>query len=81
MSNSSFMEKLPDGRMVEWRALKQVAKIKHGKDWKSLNAGDVPVYGLGGIMEFVDEYSYDKPNVLILRKGSITNIFYVETPF
>nr|WP_231293070.1 restriction endonuclease subunit S [Serratia symbiotica] len=81
MSNSSFMEKLLDGRMVEWRALEQVAKIKHGKDWKSLNAGDVPVYGSGGIMEFVDEYSYDKPTVLIPRKGSITNIFYVETPF
>lgn len=32
-------------------------------------------------MTYVDTYAYDKPTVLIPRKGSITNIFYVETPF
>lgn len=32
-------------------------------------------------MELVDTYAYDKPTVLIPRKGSITNIFYVDTPF
>ena len=32
-------------------------------------------------MGYVDTCSYDKPTVLIPRKGSITNIFYVETPF
>lgn len=32
-------------------------------------------------MGYVGSYSYDKPTVLIPRKGSITNIFYVETPF
>ena len=29
----------------------------------------------------MDSFSYDKPSVLIPRKGSITNLFYVETPF
>jgi type I restriction enzyme S subunit len=81
MSEFSFMEKLLDGVEVERQPLEQVAKIKHGKDWKSLNAGDVPVYGSGGIMGYVDTYSYDKPTVLIPRKGSITNIFYVNSPF
>ena len=32
-------------------------------------------------MGYVDTYSYNKPTVLIPRKGSITNIFYVDTPF
>ncbi|HGM4538641.1 TPA: restriction endonuclease subunit S [Serratia marcescens] len=81
MSNLNFVEKMLDGGTVEWWALEQVAKIRHGKDWKNLNVGDVPVYGSGGIMAYVDEYSYDKPTVLIPRKGSIKNIFYVETPF
>ncbi len=81
MSSLNFMEKLLDGVEVEWHTLEQVAKIKHGKDWKGLGAGDVPVYGSGGIMEYVDTYSYNKPTVLIPRKGSITNIFYVESPF
>jgi type I restriction enzyme S subunit len=32
-------------------------------------------------MKYVDTYAYDKPTVLIPRKGSITNIFYVDSPF
>jgi type I restriction enzyme, S subunit len=80
MSTLSYMEKLLDGVEVEWQPLEVVAKIKHGKDWKGLNAGDVPVYGSGGIMGYVDRYLCNKPTVLIPRKGSITNIFYVETP-
>ena len=81
MSHLSFMEKLLEGVKVEWKALVEVAKIKHGKDWKSLGIGNVPIYGSGGIMGYVNTYSYDKPTVLIPRKGSITNIFYVESPF
>ncbi len=66
---------------VEWKALGEVANIKNGKDWKKLGAGDIPVYGSGGVMKYVDTFTYDKPTVLIPRKGSITNIFYVESPF
>lgn len=81
MSASGFLKKLLGGAEVVWKPLEEVATIKHGRDWKHLNEGDIPVYGSGGIMGYVDEYSYDKPTVLIPRKGSITNIFYVETPF
>ncbi|HEM6182024.1 TPA: restriction endonuclease subunit S [Streptococcus suis] len=67
---------------VEWKMLKDIAKLKNGKDWKSLSVGDVPVYGSGGAMgEFVSEYAYNKPTVLIPRKGSISNLFYLEKPF
>ena len=66
---------------VEWKTLGEVANIKNGKDWKLLGAGDIPVYGSGGIMQYVDAFVYDKPTVLIPRKGSITNIFYVDSPF
>ena len=55
--------------------------IKHGKDYKKLGEGNIPVYGSGGIMTYVDTYSYNKPTVLIPRKGTITNLFYLETPF
>ncbi|WP_151811950.1 restriction endonuclease subunit S [Acinetobacter bereziniae] len=77
----SFLEKLLGGADVEWRALESIAKIKHGKDWKGLDEGNVPVYGSGGIMGYVDTYSYNKPTVLIPRKGSITNVFFVDEPF
>ncbi|MHB9781573.1 restriction endonuclease subunit S [Streptococcus sp. 10F2] len=67
---------------VEWRTLGDVAKLKNGKDWKKLSEGSIPVYGSGGNMEvYVDEFSYDQPTVLIPRKGSISNLYYLEEPF
>lgn len=78
---NKFLEKLLDGGKVEWVALGEIAEVKHGKDWKKLQAGNIPVYGSGGIMGYVDKSAYDRPSVLIPRKGSITNIFYVEEPF
>ncbi|WP_420899217.1 restriction endonuclease subunit S [Neisseria lactamica] len=66
---------------VVWKTLGEVVNIKNGKDWKNLSSGDIPVYGSGGVMGYVDTFAYDKPSVLIPRKGSITNIFYVDFPF
>lgn len=67
---------------VEWKTLGEVARLKNGRDWKSLPSGEVPVYGSGGEMgEFVSDYAYDKPTVLIPRKGSISNLFYLDKPF
>ena len=76
----SNIKKLLEEVEVEWKTLDKVAKIKNGKDWKQLKEGNIPVYGSGGIMAYVNTFTYNKPTVLIPRKGSITNIFYVETP-
>src|SRR5699024_5631449 len=32
-------------------------------------------------LAYVNSYAYNKPTVLIPRKGTLTNIFYVEQPF
>lgn len=69
----------PDG--VEWKALGDVCKIKNGKDYKNLGTGDIPVWGTGGIMCYVDKFAYNKPSVLLPRKGSIDKIYYTESPF
>ena len=61
--------------------LKNVCKIKNGSDWKSLKSGSTPVYGSGGIIGYVDTCSYNKPSVLIPRKGSIEKLYYTEKPF
>ncbi|MGF0095794.1 restriction endonuclease subunit S [Peptoniphilus sp. SGI.035] len=62
--------------------LEEIAKIRNGKDWKSLGQGDIPVYGSGGKMNiYVNKYSYNKPTVLLPRKGSIKNVFYLDEPF
>ena len=81
MSELSYLEKLLDGVEVEWLPLSCLARIRNGKDHKSLSEGEFPVYGSGGIMRYVDTYAYNKPSVLIPRKGSLGNLFFVNVPF
>ena len=69
----------PDG--VEYKQLKNILKIRNGKDYKHLDNGTIPVYGSGGVMTYVDTSIYDKPSVLIPRKGSIDKLYYVDVPF
>ena len=61
--------------------LGEILKIKNGSDYKKFNIGNIPVYGSGGIINYIDTYIYDKESVLIPRKGSIRNLFYVDKPF
>ena len=77
----SYLEKLLDGADVEFKALGEVLLIKNGKDYKNFQSGNIPVYGSGGIMTFIDTAVYSNPSVLIPRKGSLSNLFYVDVPF
>ena len=61
--------------------LRQLLKIKNGRDHQTLNDGEIPVYGSGGIMRYVDTYLYDKESILLPRKGSLANIQYSSVPF
>lgn len=66
---------------IEFKALGNIVKISNGKDHKLLEDGDYPVYGSGGIMRYANQFIYSDESVLIPRKGSIGNIFYVDKPF
>lgn len=72
-------EHCPDG--VEFMRLKDVARIRNGKDYKNFGDGVVPVYGTGGVMAMVDTSVYDLPSVLIPRKGSLDKLYFVDVPF
>ena len=72
-------EHCPNG--VEYRTLQEILTIKNGSDYKGFKKGEIPVYGSGGIMTYVDTFAFDKPSVLIPRKGSIDKLYYVDTPF
>lgn len=61
--------------------VRDLLTIKNGKDHKHLGDGKYPVYGSGGIMRYVDSYLYDKPSILLPRKGTLDNIQYCDTPF
>ena len=66
--------------MMNYR-LSDVCKIKYGKDHKKLSDGEVPVYGSGGIIRYVDTALYTESSVLIPRKGTLGNLFFVDKPF
>lgn len=72
------------GKMPEdWETcnLGDIVNIRYGKDHKNLADGIFPIYGSGGIMRYSEKYLYDKDSVLIPRKGSLNNIYYIDDPF
>lgn len=64
-------------------ALSDLATIKYGKNQKKVLSenGNIPIYGTGGLMGYATTALYDKPSVLIGRKGTIGKVKYVEQPF
>jgi len=69
----------------EWEVvnLKDVMTIQYGKDQKEVEVenGKYPILGSGGVIGYTNHFLYDKPSVLIGRKGTIDNPRYMETPF
>ena len=69
--------------MSEWKEyrLDDLMEIKYGKDHKHLADGTYPLYGSGGIMRYVEKPLYDDESILIPRKGTLSNLFYLDQPF
>lgn len=67
----------------EWKTYKlsELVEIKYGKDHKHLADGEIPLYGSGGIMRYVDTPLYEQESILIPRKGTLSNLFYLNIPF
>ena len=61
--------------------LSDVCTIKYGKDHKRLANGNIPVYGSGGVMRYADTALYNRKSVLIPRKGTLGNLFFINEPF
>lgn len=70
---------IPEGWHVG--TLSELVEVRYGKDHKSLNDGDIPVYGSGGLMRYANRALFESESVLIPRKGSLNNVMYVNHPF
>lgn len=55
--------------------------VKYGKDHKKLADGVYPVYGSGGIIRYVERPLFVGESVLIPRKGTLSNVIYVNDSF
>lgn len=69
--------------MTNWKEYKlsDLMQIKYGKDHKHLADGPFPLYGSGGIMRYVEKPLYSEASILIPRKGTLSNLFYLDKPF
>lgn len=56
-------------------------EICNGKDHKQQEAGEIPVYGSGGIIRKINNSLYTGESVLFPRKGTLNNILYVNDSF
>lgn len=62
--------------------LKHLVTIRNGQDYKAVQSEfGYPVMGSGGPFAFATEFMYDKPSVLLGRKGTIDKPLYVDQPF
>ena len=63
--------------------LSDLATIKYGKNQKKVLSPDglIPILGAGGLMGYATTALYNKPSVLIGRKGTIGKVKYVEQSF
>ena len=69
----------------DWKCVKlgDVLKVCHGKCQHSIESktGKYPILATSGEIGRTDQFLYDKPSVLIGRKGTIDKPQYINTPF
>ncbi|MFZ1745344.1 MAG: restriction endonuclease subunit S [Nitrospirales bacterium] len=70
---------IPEG--WEMAKLSDLLEVKYGKAHQKLSEGNIPVYGSGGLMRHADKSLYSGESVLIPRKGTLSNILYLNEEF
>lgn len=84
MSNPKLRFKREDGTdFPEWnnKRIGEILSLCHGKDYKHLEIGDIPVMGTGGVITYVNKALCDWECVCIGRKGTIDRPYYMDKPF
>lgn len=80
-TGSQFVREIPE----HWdlRRLKNFAVIGSGQDQKGVenDNGKYSIYGTGGLMGKTNQFLYEGPSVILGRKGTIDNPFFVTEPF
>lgn len=63
--------------------LSEIVTFKYGKDQKKVISSDGknPILGTGGLIGWTNSFLYDKPSVLLGRKGTINCPMFIDKPF
>jgi type I restriction enzyme S subunit len=80
-SGVDWIGEIPEKWVV--KKMKYFVKICNGSDYKDfvVDEGGFPVYGTGGVFSRCSKFLYDKPSVLLGRKGSVERPQFVNEPF
>ena len=64
----------------KWKSklINEILSIGSGRDYKHLEKGNIPVFGTGGLMTYVNDYLFDGETVCIGRKGTIDKPMYFK---
>lgn len=67
----------------EWnrKFIGNILRIGSGRDYKHLNAGNVPVFGTGGFMTMVDQYLLKGKRYALAEKGLLISHFTTMEKF
>lgn len=69
----------------EWeiKKIKDIANICYGKSQKEVEVedGKYKILGTGGVIGYTNDFLWNRPSVLIGRKGTIDKPQYIEEPF
>lgn len=65
----------------EVKELGTILTFGSGRDYKQLQNGEIPVYGTGGVMTYVNDFLYDGESVGIGRKGTIDKPVFLNGKF
>ena len=78
-------ERRLQGFSGEWevKRLGDLLRVRHGKSQREIlvNDGQYPILATSGEIGRTNDFLYDKPSVLIGRKGTIDSPQYMDTPF
>jgi type I restriction enzyme S subunit len=88
-SKQGLMQKLISGHTrlpgfsKPWKNVRlgNVLSIGNGMDYKHLAKGNVPVFGTGGLMTYVNDKLHSGETIFIGRKGTINKPFYFNGDF
>ena len=62
----------------EVKPIGECLSVGNGCDYKDKPFGNIPVYGTGGVITYINDYLYDGQTICIGRKGTINKPLYYE---
>lgn len=65
----TLYKKIIKGQLANGK-ISDIASVESGKRPDSMDTGNIPLLGAGGVMDYIADYNYNKPSLIIGRVGT-----------